>query len=75
MPTLFLEDIFVLEEYRRQGVGKTMFGFLIETARCEGCGRIEFTVLKWNKLAQEFYKKKELMLGKLVFYRVAKIDF
>ena len=57
LPTLFLEDIFVVEEYRRHGVDKEMFDFLKETSKREGCGRIEFTVLKWNKSAQEFYEK------------------
>lgn len=75
LPTLFLEDIFVLDEYRRQGVGKKMFDFLKETAKREGCGRIEFTVLKWNKLAQEFYEKNGAKRLEWFLYRVAKTDF
>jgi len=75
LPTLFLEDIFVLEEYRRQGVGKSMFDFLKEIAKREGCGRIEFTVLKWNKLAQEFYEKNGAKRLEWFFYRVEKKDF
>jgi GNAT superfamily N-acetyltransferase len=76
LPTLFLEDIFVLDEYRRQGVGKSMFDFLKETAKREGCARIEFTVLKWNKLAQEFYEKNGAKcLENWFFYRVDKTDF
>ena len=75
LPTLFLEDIFVLEEYRRQGVGQKMFDFLKETAKREGCGRIEFTVLKWNKLAQEFYEKNRAKRLEWYLYRLAKKDF
>jgi len=75
LPTLFLEDIFVLEEYRRNGVGKKMFDFIKETAKREGCGRIEFTVLKWNKSAQEFYAKNGAKCLEWYFYRVAKEDF
>ena len=75
LPTLFLEDIFVLEEYRRQGVGKTMFDFLKETAKREGCGRIEFTVLKWNKSAQEFYEKNRAQRLEWYLYRLVKEDF
>jgi GNAT superfamily N-acetyltransferase len=75
MPTLFLEDLFVLDEYRRQGVGKKMFDFLKETAKLEGCGRIEFTVLKWNKLAQEFYEKNGAQRLEWYLYRVEKKDF
>jgi GNAT superfamily N-acetyltransferase len=76
LPTLFLEDIFVLEEYRRLGVGKKMFDFLKETAKHEGCGRIEFTVLTWNKTAQKFYEKnKAKYLEDWYFYRLVKEDF
>jgi len=75
MPTLFLEDIFVLEEYRRQGIGKKMFDFLKETAKREGCGRIEFTVLKWNKSAQEFYEKNKARRLEWYLYRLANEDF
>jgi GNAT superfamily N-acetyltransferase len=75
LPTLFLEDVFVLEEYRRQGMGKKMFDFLKETAKREGCGRIEFTVLKWNKSAQEFYEKNKARRLEWYLYRLANEDF
>ena len=75
LPTLFLEDIFVLDEYRRQGVGKRMFDFLKETAKHEGCGRIEFTVLKWNTSAQVFYEKNGAKRLEWYLYRVGKVDF
>jgi GNAT superfamily N-acetyltransferase len=75
LPTLFLEDIFVLEEYRRQGIGGKMFQFVKETAKREGCGRIEFTVLKWNQPAQEFYEKNKAQRLEWFFYRLVKEDF
>lgn len=55
-PVLYLEDIFVLEAFRRKGVGKRLFGELLEIARKEGCGRFEWSVLDWNKCAIEFYE-------------------
>ena len=75
LPTLFLEDIFVVKECRRLGVGKKMFDFLKETAKHEGCGRIEFTVLKWNKSAQEFYEKNKAKRLEWFLYRLVKEDF
>ncbi len=75
LPTLFIEDIFVLEEYRRHGVGKKMFDFMKETAKREGCGKIEFTVLKWNKLAQDFYEKNRAQRLGWFLYRVEKKNF
>jgi len=75
LPTLFVEDIFVLEEYRLQGIGKKMFDFLKEIAKREGCGRIEFTVLKWNTSAQGFYEKNKAQRMEWFLYRLVKEDF
>jgi GNAT superfamily N-acetyltransferase len=75
LPTLFLEDLFVLEEYRGLGVGKKMFAFIKEAAKREGCGRIEFTVLKWNTSAQGFYERNGAECLEWYFYRVVQEDF
>lgn len=75
LPTLYLEDIFVLEKYRRRGIGGKMFDFVKETAKREGCGRLEFTVLKWNKSAQTFYEQKKAKRLEWYFYRLSKEDF
>ncbi len=75
LPTLFLEDIFVLNEYRRKGVGQKMFDFLKKTAKREGCGRLEFTVLKWNTTAQEFYEKNKAKRLEWFLYRLVNEDF
>lgn len=55
-PVLYLEDLFVLEAFRRKGVGKRLFLDLLEIARKEGCGRFEWSVLDWNKSAIDFYE-------------------
>ncbi|HYP09039.1 MAG TPA: GNAT family N-acetyltransferase [Bryobacteraceae bacterium] len=57
LPTLYLEDLFILEEYRQRGVGKALFGVAVEEAHRRGCGRMEWTVLAWNQLAIGFYQK------------------
>ena len=56
-PTLYLEDIFVLPEFRRHGVGSAMMRHLIALAERRNCGRMEWVVLDWNTSAQEFYHK------------------
>ncbi len=56
-PKLYLEDIFVLPEYRGRGVGKHLFQRLIDEARTRGCGLMEWTALDWNTPAHEFYRK------------------
>jgi len=69
-PNLYLEDIFVLEEFRRRGIGQAMFDFCMERARRKGCGRIEFTVLDWNKAAQRFYGMNRAEKTNRQFYRL-----
>lgn len=56
-PTLYIEDIFFLPDYRRQGLGTALFQRLLQDARERGCGRMEWVVLDWNTTAQDFYKK------------------
>jgi GNAT superfamily N-acetyltransferase len=56
-PSLYIEDIFVDEEYRHRGVGSKIFKHLTGLAIKNGCGRLELSVLKWNEPAIEFYNK------------------
>jgi GNAT superfamily N-acetyltransferase len=56
-PTLYLEDIFVLEEGRRAGVGTTLMAALASEAVRHGCGRMEWQVLTWNEPAIAFYRR------------------
>lgn len=55
-PTLYLEDIFVLDEYRGMGIGTEMLVELAKIARDKGCGRMEWIVLDWNEPSIEFYR-------------------
>jgi GNAT superfamily N-acetyltransferase len=57
LPTLYLEDLFILEEYRKRGVGRALFNTAVQEAKSRGCGRMEWTVLDWNQLAIDFYQK------------------
>ena len=56
-PTLYLEDLFVLTEHRRAGVGNALMERLTGYARERGCGRFEWVVLDWNTNAQAFYQR------------------
>lgn len=53
---LYLEDIFVLPEYRHRGIGKKMMNYLAAKAVADGCGRFEWSVLDWNQPAIDFYE-------------------
>lgn len=56
-PGIYLEDLFVLPEYRRQGIGKALITHVAELAVSRGCGRLEWSVLDWNQPAIDFYEK------------------
>ncbi|MEH2067447.1 MAG: GNAT family N-acetyltransferase [Nostoc sp.] len=54
-PGIYLEDLFVLPEYRRQGIGKALLTKIAQIALERNCGRLEWSVLDWNESAQAFY--------------------
>ncbi len=56
-PTLYLEDIFVRESFRRLSVGSAMMERLLAEAKARGCGRMDWVVLDWNTNAQRFYQR------------------
>ncbi len=56
-PGLYLEDLFVLPDHRRQGVGQALLRYLGKLALDRGCGRFEWSVLDWNTPAIEFYQR------------------
>ena len=56
-PTLYLEDLYVLDEYRKLGVGFALFRRCVKVAVKEGCGRMEWAVLTWNEKAIRFYER------------------
>jgi len=55
-PGIYLEDLFVLEEYRGRGIGKVLLAYLAKLAVDKDCGRLEWAVLDWNEPSIEFYK-------------------
>lgn len=54
-PGLYLEDLFVLPAHRGSGLGKALLLHLARIANTRGCGRMEWSVLDWNKPAIDFY--------------------
>lgn len=53
---IYLEDLYVMPEYRGKGYGKALFLHLVNTALELGCGRMEWVCLNWNTPSIEFYK-------------------
>ena len=52
---IYLEDLFVLPEYRGKGYGKALFKKLAQLTVERGCGRLEWSCLDWNKPSIGFY--------------------
>ncbi len=52
---IWLEDLFVLPEYRGNGYGKGLLRELAEITIERGCGRLEWCCLDWNKPSIDFY--------------------
>lgn len=57
LPTLYLEDLFVLPEFRSRKVGYALFRHCAAEALKRGCGRFDWTVLDWNTHAIHFYER------------------
>ena len=69
---LYLEDLYVMPEYRGRGYGKALLKKLAEIAVERGCGRLEWWCLDWNKPSSEFYKHMgAVAMDHWTVYRVA----
>jgi GNAT superfamily N-acetyltransferase len=72
-PTMYLEDIFVLETSRGSGAGRKLFEHVRALGAERGCGRMDWQVLDWNTTARDFYDRrhaqwmKEWLLYRLTY--------
>ena len=53
---IYLEDLFVLPEYRGKGYGKGLLVKLAQITIERGCGRLEWACLDWNHPSIDFYR-------------------
>ena len=54
--SLYLDDMYVVPEYRSKKVGSEMMEKIIEYAKSENCKKVRWQVSNWNKKAIDFYK-------------------
>jgi GNAT superfamily N-acetyltransferase len=59
---LYLEDLFVLPEFRRFKIGSQLFDAVVEEAIRRKVKRMDWQVLDWNEPAIQFYKAKKATL-------------
>jgi GNAT superfamily N-acetyltransferase len=55
-PGLYMEDLFVVPEYRRRGIGRELLAHVASVAVERNCGRMEWAVLDWNTSAIHVYR-------------------
>lgn len=55
-PGIYLEDLFVIPEYRSKGIGKKLLQSIAKIAEERGYGRVEWSCLDWNERALKFYR-------------------
>ena len=78
-PTLWLEDLFVQPQARGRGAGLALLRALARIAVRRGCGRMEWTVLDWNRPSIRFYRalgaelKREWILTRLTGEPLARL--
>jgi len=56
-PAIFLEDLFVLAQFRGKGVGRALLGHVARIAENANGFGVMFNVLGWNEGAIKFYQK------------------
>uniref|UniRef100_A0A8C1ZA64 Diamine acetyltransferase 1 n=4 Tax=Cyprinus carpio TaxID=7962 RepID=A0A8C1ZA64_CYPCA len=55
---LYLEDFYVMKEFRGYGIGSEILKRLSETAVKARCSGMHFIVAEWNTSSIEFYKRR-----------------
>ncbi len=63
-PVLYLEDLYVLPEYRGTGAGSKLFDTVVSIADERNCSRMDWQVLDWNTDAIAFYERKGALIDK-----------
>lgn len=53
---IYLEDLFVLPQFRGKGYGKALLCELARLTTSRGCGRLEWACLDWNTPSIDFYR-------------------
>jgi len=59
---VYLEDLYVKESYRSEGIGQILFDAVVAVAREQKVARMDWQVLDWNAPAIKFYRKNKAVL-------------
>ena len=62
--TLYLDDLYVKEAWRGNGLGTRLMDKMFEVAKAEKCNRFRLQVLNWNESAIKLYEKSGFTVDK-----------
>ena len=69
---VYLEDLYVMPEYRGRGYGRAILRRLAQIAVERGCGRLEWWCLDWNRPSIDFYRSLGAQpMDEWTVYRIA----
>jgi len=75
-PGYYIEDLYVKPEFRGKGIGKALLDEVINKAKENNFGRVEWVVLDWNVSAIEFYKNRGAFpLNEWIIFRLQEDKF
>lgn len=60
--SLYLDDLYVKEEYRKMKIGSALLNEVMAIARTENCKRVRWQVLNWNQNAIQMYRKSGALI-------------
>ncbi|MGD0080285.1 MAG: GNAT family N-acetyltransferase [Methanoregula sp.] len=74
LPSLSVDEIFVLDKFRGLGIGRAMFEFCLRKAKKRGCGKIEIQVPNRNKKAKSFFEFNSAVQSDVTCYKMDPFD-
>lgn len=54
--TLYIDDLYVTQSYRKQGIGKALLDAIVQKAKGNNCFKVRWQTSNWNSNAIAFYK-------------------
>ena len=64
---IYLDDLYVTNAFRNQGIGKMLLEKVIDFAKDNKCKNVRWRVSKWNTNAIDFYKKMGVVIDEIDF--------
>lgn len=70
---MYLEDFYVVEDFRKLGVGQLLFDAFLTESKAQDCKLVKWQVLDWNEIGLNFYHKNNAIIeknwwnGKIIF--------